>query len=237
MSWALLLQAFRWFHTPSIGIVFASKIKLRRILGILMSDFKSHFRRQISFLETSCRLYDQGDVAEAIRLAVTLRVLLHDTKNSTSLLTHLQAKPLLLLSTAITFKKPQSLNLPLVCSRIAVPDFTFKAYPIFNTCERRDQVSFETWWRKERIIELNGKTLHRRELILIAANQDGGAHVDETIDPTYDLTRLGAGMEVEFVLKGGLPKKSALFENVHFASLRQIAYEILNSPAIQKIAK
>jgi hypothetical protein len=200
-----------------------------------VSDFKAHLRRQLKFLETSCELYDKGNVTEAIRLAATLRVLLHDTRNSISLLTHLGAKPILLLSTSITFKKPQLLNLPLVRSTIAIPDCTFKAFPILNTSQRNDTVNFETWWRKERIIELNAETLHRRELILIAANQDGGAHVDKSLNPTYDKTRLGAGMEVEFVMKGGLPTKTASFENVHYASLRQIAYEVLNSNAIQKL--
>ncbi len=60
-------------------------------------DFKNQLRRQILFLQNSCRLYDEGHFEEAIRLAVALRVMLHDTDKSTSLLNHLAAKSIFML--------------------------------------------------------------------------------------------------------------------------------------------
>ncbi|MFJ5956563.1 hypothetical protein ACIQC5_11475 [Paenarthrobacter sp. NPDC092416] len=41
---------------------------------------------QLEFLDSSCAAYDSGSRSEAKRLATTVRVLLHDTKQSTSLL-------------------------------------------------------------------------------------------------------------------------------------------------------
>ena len=55
-------------------------------------DFIEQLRRHIKFLERSCAAFDAGHAEEALRIAVTLRVLFHDTTKSTSLLTHLGLK-------------------------------------------------------------------------------------------------------------------------------------------------
>jgi hypothetical protein len=51
-----------------------------------------HLHEQMTFLRGSAESYDAGDFSEAKRLATTLRLLLHDTKKSRSLLTHLGLK-------------------------------------------------------------------------------------------------------------------------------------------------
>jgi hypothetical protein len=61
--------------------------------------FQHELKKQLSFIENSCMAYDQGQVNEAIRIATSLRILLHDTALSISLLTHLDAKDIRLLST------------------------------------------------------------------------------------------------------------------------------------------
>ena len=66
------------------------------------SSFKLQLSRQVQWLSKSSAEYDRGDVDEAIRLSVPLRVLFHDTRGSTSLMTHLQVKEFRLLSTATT---------------------------------------------------------------------------------------------------------------------------------------
>ena len=55
-------------------------------------DFIKQLSRHIGFLERSCAAFEAGYTEEALRIAVTLRVLFHDTKSSTSLLTHLGLK-------------------------------------------------------------------------------------------------------------------------------------------------
>ena len=42
-------------------------------------DLLEHFQRHLKFIEASCVAYDQGDTYEALRIAVSLRVLFHDT--------------------------------------------------------------------------------------------------------------------------------------------------------------
>lgn len=55
-------------------------------------DFEKHLRETREALALSCDAYDQGYNGEAKRLALAVRVLVHDTGNSTSLLTHLGKK-------------------------------------------------------------------------------------------------------------------------------------------------
>src|SRR5690242_19364364 len=60
-------------------------------MTIDIQKLKQHLRRQLLFLAHSCSSYDHGFHDEALRMAVVLRVLFHDTKQSTSLLKHLNA--------------------------------------------------------------------------------------------------------------------------------------------------
>lgn len=48
------------------------------------SSLAEQLERQIKYLKNSARLFDEGDEDEAIRLATTLRVLLHDSTNKES---------------------------------------------------------------------------------------------------------------------------------------------------------
>ncbi|WP_155854560.1 hypothetical protein [Paenarthrobacter nicotinovorans] len=52
----------------------------------------NHLVEQLEFLDSSCSAYDAGAPSEAKRLATTVRVLLHDTKLSTSLMRRLGLK-------------------------------------------------------------------------------------------------------------------------------------------------
>ena len=49
-------------------------------------ELMRHLHENIGFLLASCKEFDKGSFAEAKRLATTLRVLLHDTSQSKSLL-------------------------------------------------------------------------------------------------------------------------------------------------------
>jgi hypothetical protein len=49
-------------------------------------------KQQMRFLKTSCDIFDQGNTEEAIRLSTTIRILVHDTNKSNSLLNQLNKK-------------------------------------------------------------------------------------------------------------------------------------------------
>jgi hypothetical protein len=210
-----------------------------------MVDFKDQLGRQIKFLETSCLNYDQGSVEEAVRIAVALRVLFHDSNNSTSLLKHLGANSISLLTTRTHYLEdpvtPNHYLVQLVAqldmgAENRNPTFKCNCIPRLDTAIRKELITFKVWWEKEYVIKHKQPRtkLTRKHLVLAAANKDGGAHVDKALDPIYDYVRLGSGLELEITLKPelGLPVQKASFKNIHFASLRQIAFEVLNSPAI-----
>ena len=70
-----------------------------------------YFREQMQFFRSSSAAYDAGNTTEALRLAVSLRVLLHDTPQSTSILSQLGVKTdLAFVNTALTpvVKEPDS---------------------------------------------------------------------------------------------------------------------------------
>jgi hypothetical protein len=70
-------------------------------------------------------------------------------------------------------------------------------------------------------------TLTRREIALAAANTDGGSHVDREIDQKY--ARLVEGGLDFFVGRHPTDPEPFKFSSVHFAALRQMAFEILSS--------
>lgn len=210
-----------------------------------MVDFKDHLRRQLGFIQKSCELYDKGDPEEAVRIAVALRVIFHRTKASVSLLTHLNANSIQLLSTRTDFlEDPISPNLPLIQLKAHLnlvddnkkAEFQCHAFPRLGETIRKDLIPFERWWEQEYVIKHKEPptTVSRKDLVLAAANKDGGAHVDEALDPVYDYVRLGSGLGLSIVLnpKLQLPDQEGTFKNIHFATLRQIAFEVLNSPQL-----
>src|SRR5215203_4924840 len=67
------------------GQAMAKRTRTKQELEALLDE-------QIGFLERSAAAFDDGKDGEAKRLAVTLRVLLHDAKNSHSLLGQLGRK-------------------------------------------------------------------------------------------------------------------------------------------------
>lgn len=72
-------------------------------------DFNQQLRRQLTFLQVSANAYDGGEREEAIRIATTLRVIFHDTPQSTSLLHHLGQLSILVRSQAYDRDKQNAL--------------------------------------------------------------------------------------------------------------------------------
>lgn len=72
-------------------------------------DLKAHLKEQIQFLVSSSKAYDEGFTSEAKRLANVIRILVHDTTRSTSLLKSLHKKDILFYDTA-PYYSPSNLH-------------------------------------------------------------------------------------------------------------------------------
>jgi len=74
--------------------------------------------------------------------------------------------------------------------------------------------------------------LSRKDIILAAANQDGGAHVDAK--PGKEAQELISGVGTHTIRIGGMEKKTVL-DNHHFYLIRQFTCEVLNSPDVKNL--
>ncbi len=188
-------------------------------------DFRQHLARQLDFLRASAAAYDAGYRDEAYRIAVVLRVLIHQTRTSTSLLRHLGAESVPLLSTTEP-ASPTAIfydGLSLIAVQGGSGDVTVG--PALDQAHTRGFVAALDWWTEELFV-LNTTRLSRKNIVLSAANQDGGAHVDAQLDLQYAEFKQGiwSGPQDPSVTYD-IPEPQLVF-------LRQMAYEILNSPSL-----
>ncbi len=180
-------------------------------------------REQLRYLHNSAQLYDKGNYAEAKRLAVSIRVLVHDTKSSKSLLGQLGLKTNRFLDTAIQRSSNViTAYLGLVSTFMNGREVEF--VPLYDSTKGAIRLlDFNTWWTIPIFIDDQGRAISRRDLVLVAANQDGGAHVDPEIDSTY--VRLARGSSLDHLRFNG--RSWEAIPNAESAALRQIAHEIL----------
>jgi hypothetical protein len=216
---------------------------------------------QLGFLRTSYHAYDAGNHEEAVRLATVLRVLLHDEGRWPSLLSVMGIKQAIqykdtAVSVEIIDRARAHLN-PAPVSGVMV---LYPFEPRVGFVEQKGAADgslswvaplrdrqlignqptppkqFDLWWTDPVIVDSAGNSFNRQNLVLIAANQDGGAHVDEELDKAFaELCRDNLGLE--YVPHGapgselGLHAPAEAFvpakNNVAYASIRQIAYEFI----------
>jgi hypothetical protein len=193
-------------------------------------DFAAQLRRQISFLERSCASYDSGHHEEALRIAVSLRVLFHDTLKSVSLLMHLgiKASAQVLSTFELGSRKAATPGLLSAFAPLWLEPTGERTAPLDDVI-RRDFVPAEEWWSE--VIMCMRETLTRKDIVLAAVNQDGGAHVDA--QPGRKATELIEGVGTLTTMSQGQVTRRPL-DNHHFPLLRQFAHEVLSSPGINK---
>lgn len=151
-----------------------------------------HLDWQMDFLRASLERYEQGNEYEALRLAVSIRVLCHQTSRSTSLLGQLgltAAWPWLDTSHSDSHPGGPSVWGPLVHASWFTPDGTSLGSrwvaPADSVIPSRCRVvDFPTWWEEPVIHDSTG-AFSRKDLVGFVANQDGGAHVDPKLDANY----------------------------------------------------
>jgi hypothetical protein len=144
-------------------------------------------REQMDLLRTSLRAFYEGNFAESLRIATTIRVLVHESGMS---------KPLLKQA------RPDGLELPILNGVSDSPGdeaiFRFAvsvrmgatvAPAVDLACSHYKLSSVGAWWNTEVFTfqsRLGRQLVYtRKKVVLILANKEGGAHVDEHEDPDY----------------------------------------------------
>lgn len=157
----------------------------------LQLELINHLKEQCEFLATSGNLFDKGSLNEGKRIATQIRTIVHQTKNSSSLL--LQMKE----SFGIQIKILSKTHSKLIDGAIFWASITIQ----FNKEGARyipmldlnhpalNEVNIKDWWDDVLII-INGEDYTRKDIILGLVNKDGGAHIDPDMKHKYNkLTR------------------------------------------------
>jgi SEC-C motif len=212
---------------------------------VQMQNFTAQLREQLDFMHSSAAAYDAGNEAEAKRLALHLRILLHDTRRSVGLLTHLRVRDdVPYVDTAIAPMPELPYDFALGLCRLQGdgmgPDLRWRyAAPLDDLGEHRHQPPscFQDWWTDGVLVDRRGEAneFSRRSIVLAVANQDGGAHVDAKLNRSYErLTRWNSmgidqfkgGIGFTFGAAGGPGSGKPPDGNLALASIRQIAHEV-----------
>ena len=183
-------------------------------------------RRQLRFIEASCCNYDVGSHDEAVRIAVALRVLLHDTCNSHSVLSQLGLRQSIQLLS--TFPPHTSTMEGIAMSFNGFLLSSAGLEPALDRVTYRGFLTVDDWWRQ--VVHIVNHEYSRRDIVLSAANQDGGAHVDPNPSEETTNLQLGIGTLTTTSAEGHITTRN--LDNAHFWLLRQFGYEILHSPTL-----
>jgi len=142
------------------------------------------------FLRSSSAAFDSGYEAEAKRLAVVLRVLLHQTAQSHSILDQLGIKDRLdFLDSASPINPGNLLPTPgLVLMQMTTTETGSAGRYIAPLDMERPagtrMKAFAGWWI-DPVMKVED-TWSRKELVLTLANKEGGAHVDPSLNDRYE---------------------------------------------------
>jgi len=196
-------------------------------------ELLGHLKEQIGFLQRSADAYDNGFTDEAKRMATTIRVLVHDTQKSTSLLTALGKKDIPFYSTAATIDNGKSMSTHrLVALKLSSNQGKSEASYYAPLDDRPPYVDvnkkmvFRLWWNEIIIIDKLRNEFSRKDLVLSMSNKDGGAHIDPELDDAYAaLTRYNSLGWTASDSKG----INRNLDGAELANIRQICHEVLKS--------
>jgi hypothetical protein len=205
-------------------------------------ELRSTLAEQLRLLSKRCKDYDEGDWEEAIELAARLRVILHPGGKSTnpSVLQSLGAEKVPLLSTCEPIPENALMAHSFYRQRFFEDEngVHYELSPKLEEAHYKAYMAAPKWW--EQIVGIVGpepdrSLLRRKNVITDVANQGGGAHVANLVSESYDIMSKPGGI-ITVTFGSELGEQDVPISGVHFVMLRKMAYEVLHSPALQKLA-
>ena len=183
-------------------------------------SLREHLDWQLDFLDASIARYDDYEEHEAVRIAVCLRILCYDGGRGKSILSQLGVRDTTrFVDTSIPTTTEPAMPWRLLVHRLPIgyaPRLYAPVQAHANDPDRR--VSFSEWW--DGVAFVFGDLLFTRgRVILFAANEDGGAHVDPEITEAFHQLRSSGAAKA-----GG--HLTRLVRHPFWELLRQMAHEI-----------
>ncbi|RZK47970.1 MAG: hypothetical protein EOO99_11825 [Pedobacter sp.] len=197
----------------------SNKIKISK------SDLANALTEQLDSLRKFCKYFDDGDLNVYKDIALKIRLIVHETNQSKSLLKQLKLQHITILS---GYNKPDPQNL--IPSHLGLVGLLFDNEPRGYSPHLLDndlvKTSFDNWWNSQKvIIDSNKNNFTRRKIILSVVNKDGGAHYDGYLDQVYyNLTRLDTSGWIKTNSKNEIT-----YLNPVPATIRQIAFELIKT--------
>jgi hypothetical protein len=193
---------------------------------MIRQELVQHLGRQITFLRNSAAAYDQGCAEEAIRIAVVIRVLCHDTSKSTSLFKHMGEKGTLQLVTTAGALPPSIAAHPLEYGELLRGQSFGETIYYAPVPANSPTLAYPSWWGQNVFISAD-EPYSRKDVVLATAHMDGGAHVAE---PNAGLKALREGLWMKVTKDASGAEIRESMGDTHFRMLRRFADELLNSP-------
>lgn len=190
-------------------------------------EIKRELREQLALLRHSCQSFDGGFEATGRHISLSLRVLLHQHKQSRSLLDQLGLRQGRFVDTAGALN-PRNLlpEAPLTALHISEKGARYLPLIALGAPANPPRaVLFAEWWGDPVLKDNKGRRFCRRELVQHVADTDGGAHVDPTLDEAYMAISRSNSLGWTFVAKG--QEARAPEGRPELACMRQIAHEVL----------
>lgn len=169
-------------------------------------DLLAKLREQTGFLRRSLEAFYCGDFEEAVRIATAIRVLVHETGGSKPLLKSIRPDGLELpiLDHAVQEERSGEKVLHFIVGIRPGPGASV-APAVDLGSALYGLTTIGTWWRRPVFVfRPPGKpkvVFPRKKVILVLANKEGGAHVDQNEDPDY--ASLLVDRPLRFELNGG----------------------------------
>ncbi len=190
-----------------------------------LDDLNLLLQEQLEFLMLSCASFDNGFAGEIKRLAVSVRVLVHDTNSSSSLLTLANRKSIDFADSADPYDDENVLSHSSLI-QIRMTSQGAKPKPHLDDALQPRYVPFDAWWNGIVLVDSNKNEFSRKDITLYLANKEGGAHVDHEIDEKYHNLRNKNSLGLVTVLGDG---RQIAGEDHVPATMRQIAHELIKS--------
>lgn len=183
-------------------------------------------KSNISKIEFFSDIFDSGKIDIYEDIAVKLRVLLHSTNSSKSLIRLAKLEHINFVDTSHKFD-PKNLvsHTGLIAMNSTNNIWEYRAFKHLNG--HRD-VLFDNWWDGKKVLsDKFNHTFTRKDLICKVANTDGGAHVDPSIHKDYNEVSRNNSLDW-FIIDHSIDTRTPL-NNPIPPCIRQIAYEVIKT--------
>jgi len=197
------------------------------------TELGKQLKDQLSLLTMLADSYDAGNNLVAKSIATSIRVLVHNTPKSHSLLDQLNLKNRKFFDTSLSVKGynlPNTIRVSSFCGLVCISTHAGKQFfiPYLDEIPKDTFkfVDFNDYWNRIIFVDNKNNRFSRKEIVLALSNQDGGAHVDPEIDEKYKKLSRENSLGWMGSADGKIWNK---LEGPELAAVRQIGHEILRT--------